>query len=231
MTISCIIAEDEPLAMERTKSYVQKLPYLQLQATFDNAMDALLFVKDNPVQLIFLDINMGDFSGIQLLETKSIQSEVIIISAYHEYALKGYELNVTDYLLKPYTFERFIQAVEKVQQKLVNQNIVADKKMVFIKTAYRLEQLLLSDMLYIEGMRDYRKIVTLNKAPIMTLQTFSSLELEMPARLICRVHKSYMVALDKIESVEKDVISIQQQLIPISETYKKIFFELINKSS
>lgn len=229
--ISCIIAEDEPLAMERTKNYVQKLPYLQLLATFDNAMDALLFVKDNSVELIFLDINMGDFSGIQLLETKSIQSEVIIITAYHEYALKGYELNVTDYLLKPFTFERFIQAVEKVQQKLTNQNVVADKKMVFIKTAYRLEHLLLSDVLYIEGMRDYRKIVTLNKAPIMTLQTFLSLELEMPARLICRVHKSYMVALDKIESVEKDVIRIQQQLIPISETYKKIFFELINKLS
>lgn len=229
--ISCIIAEDEPLAMERTKGYVQKLPYLQLLATFDNAMDALLFVKDNPVQLIFLDINMGDFSGIQLLETKRIRSEVIIITAYDAYAIKGYELNVTDYLLKPYTFERFIQAVEKVQQKLMGQTTIDDKKLVFIKTAYRLEQLLLTEVLYIEGMRDYRKIVTLHKPPVMTLQTFTSLELEMPARLICRVHKSYMVALDKIESIEKDTIKIQHQLIPISETYKKIFFELINKVS
>ncbi len=229
MTISCIIVEDEPLAMERNKSYVQKLPYLQLLAVFDNAIDAMVYVKSNPVQLIFLDINMGEFSGIQLLETKNIPSEIIIITAYDEYALKGYELNVTDYLLKPYCFERFIQAVEKVQQKLLQQPALPDKEFVFIKTAYKLEKVLLSDVLYIEGMRDYRKITMLNKPSIMTLQTFTELETLMPAHLICRVHKSYMVAVDKIESVEKDTIKIQQQLIPVSETYKKGFLELIGR--
>jgi DNA-binding LytR/AlgR family response regulator len=224
--ISCIIVEDEPLAMERTKSYVQKLPYLQLLAAFDNAMDALLYLKANAVQLIFLDINMGDFSGIQLLETKNIQSEVIILTAHHEYAIKSYELNVTDYLLKPYTFERFIQAVEKVQQQLNRPSAVADNKFMFIKTAFKLEKIFLNDVLYIEGMRDYRKIITLDK-PIMTLQTFKDFELEISPRIICRVHKSYMVALNKIESVEKDLIKINNQLIPISDTYKKLFFEQI----
>jgi DNA-binding LytR/AlgR family response regulator len=224
--ISCIIVEDEPLAMERTKSYVQKLPYLQLLAAFDNAMDALLYLKANAVQLIFLDINMGDFSGIQLLETKNIQSEVIILTAHHEYAIKSYELNVTDYLLKPYTFERFIQAVEKVQQQLNRPAAVADNKFMFIKTAFKLEKIFLNDVLYIEGMRDYRKIITLDK-PIMTLQTFKDFELEISPRIICRVHKSYMVALNKIESVEKDLIKINNQLIPISDTYKKLFFEQI----
>jgi DNA-binding LytR/AlgR family response regulator len=223
---SCIIVEDEPLAMERTKSYVQKLPYLQLLAAFDNAMDALLYLKANAVQLIFLDINMGDFSGIQLLETKNIQSEVIILTAHHEYAIKSYELNVTDYLLKPYTFERFIQAVEKVQQQLNRPAAVADNKFMFIKTAFKLEKIFLNDVLYIEGMRDYRKIITLDK-PIMTLQTFKDFELEISPRIICRVHKSYMVALNKIESVEKDLIKINNQLIPISDTYKKLFFEQI----
>ena len=226
---SCIIVEDEPLAMERTRSYVQKLPYLQLLAAFDNAIDALLYLKANAVQLIFLDINLGDFSGIQLLETKNIHSEVIIITAYHEYAIKSYELNVTDYLLKPFTFERFIQAVEKVQQQLNKPAAVADNKFMFIKTAYKLEKIFLNDVLYIEGMRDYRKIITLDK-PIMTLQTFKDFEQEISPKIICRVHKSYMVALNKIESVEKDMIKIKNQLIPISDTYKKLFFEQIRPS-
>jgi DNA-binding LytR/AlgR family response regulator len=228
--ISCIIVEDEPLAMERTKSYVQKLPFLQLLATFDNAIDALLYLKANVVQLIFLDINMGDFSGIQLLETKNILSEVIIITAYHEYAIKSYELNVTDYLLKPFTFERFIQAVDKVQQHLNRPAAIADNKFMFIKTAFKLEKIFLNDVLYIEGMRDYRKIFTLDK-PIMTLQTFKDFEQEISPQIICRVHKSYMVALNKIESVEKDMIKIKNQLIPISDTYKKTFFEQIFPST
>ncbi len=227
--ISCIIVEDEPLAMERTKCYVLKLPYLQLLATFDNAMDALLYLKANTVQLIFLDINMGDFSGIQLLETKNIQSEVIIITAYHEYAIKSYELSVTDYLLKPFTFERFIQAVEKVKQQSGKPAAVADANFLFIKTANKFEKIFLNDILYIEGMRDYRKIVTINK-PIMTLHTLRDFEHEILPKIICRVHKSYMVALNKIESVEKDIIIVKNQLIPISDTYKKLFFEQIRPS-
>lgn len=226
MPISCIIVEDEPLAMERCKSYVQKLPYLQLLACFDNAIEALLFLKQHKTDLIFLDINLGEISGIQLLETGNINSQIIFTTAYHEYALKGYELSVTDYLLKPYTFERFFQAVEKAQNNLAKAETLPDKKYVFIKTEYRLEKLLLADILYIEGMRDYRKIHTIRK-PIMTLQTFTNFELEIPINIICRVHKSYMVALDKIDSVERDRIKIGTTFIPVSETYKKAFFELI----
>src|SRR4051812_43405862 len=118
MRINCIIVEDEPLALERTKSYVLKFPFLNLLFTFDNGMDALVYLKSTKVDLIFLDINMGEMSGIQLLEDGKVKSQVIIITAYQEYALKGYELNVTDYLMKPYTFERFVQAVERVQGNL-----------------------------------------------------------------------------------------------------------------
>jgi DNA-binding LytR/AlgR family response regulator len=226
MKVDCIIIEDEPLAMERAKSYVQKLPFLHLLCTFDNAMDTLVFLKTNAVDLIFLDINMGALSGIQLLESANIKSEVIITTAYNEYAIKGYELNVTDYLLKPFTFERFVQSVEKAQNNLAKKNIKHDKKFVFVKTEYRLEKLLLNDIIYIEGMRDYRKIYTGDKQ-IMTLQTFKDFEEEIPSHIICRVHKSYMVALDKIDSIEKDRIRIKDLFIPISETYKKYFFELI----
>lgn len=227
MKCTCIIVEDEPLARERTGLYIQKLPFLELLGSFDNARDALVFLKTRKVDLIFLDINLGELSGIQLLETSRINSYVIITTAYPEFALKGYELDVTDYLLKPYTFERFVQAVEKVQQKILKQD-TADKKFIFIKTENRLEKIQFDDILYIEGMRDYRSIYTKGKR-IMTLQTFKWLEEEVPASIVCRVHKSFMVSLDKIESIERDRIRIGEKFIPISETYKQSFLQLINR--
>lgn len=226
MKLNCIIVEDEPLALERTKSYVLKVPFLNLLSSFDNGMDALVFLKSNTVDLIFLDINMGEFSGIQLLESANIQAEVIITTAYNEYALKGYDLNVTDYLLKPFTFERFLQAVEKAEKNLSKTESSKDKTFIFVKTEYRLEKLFLNEILYIEGMRDYRRIHAMDKK-IMTLQTFKHFEKDIPATLICRVHKSFMVSINKIDSIERDRIKIKDILIPISETYKKNFFDLI----
>ncbi len=227
MSISCIIIEDEPLAMERTKSYVQKLPFLNLLACFENGIDALVYLNTNKVDLIFLDINLGEISGIQLLETGNITSQVIIITAYQEHALKGFELNVTDYLMKPYTFDRFLQAVSRAQDNLSKTTLETQKDFIFIKTEYRLEKISFNDILYIEGMRDYRRIHTSHKK-IMTLQTFKELEQEIPASIISRVHKSFMVSLNKIESIERNRIKIKDILIPISETYKKKFFDLIN---
>jgi two-component system, LytTR family, response regulator len=224
MKINCIIIEDEPLALERTKSYVLKLSFLNLLSTFDNALDALVFLKTNKVDLIFLDINMGQFSGIQLLETGNIKAKTIITTAYNEYALKGYDLNVTDYLMKPFTFERFLQAIDKVGTDSIKQ--APANNFIFIKTEYRLEKVFLNEILFIEGMRDYRRIHTSSKK-IMTLKTFKEFEEEISPSIICRVHKSFMVALDKIDSVERDRIKINTRLIPISATYRQKFFELI----
>jgi DNA-binding LytR/AlgR family response regulator len=230
MKINCIIIEDEPLALERTKSYVLRLSYLNLLSSFESGIDAITFLKENKVDLIFLDINMDELSGIQLLESTKIESEVILTTAYNEYALKGFDLNVTDYLLKPFTFERFLQAVDKAKNNLEKNEVVKEKSFIFVKTEYRLEKLSLSEVLYIEGMRDYRRI-HMNDKRIMTLQTFKDFEQEIPSNIICRVHKSFMVSLDKIMSVEKDRIKIKDVIIPISETYKKEFLELINHSS
>jgi two-component system, LytTR family, response regulator len=230
MKINCIIIEDEPLALERTKSYVLRLPYLNLLASFESGIDALTFLKENKVDLIFLDINMDELSGIQLLESTKIESEVILTTAYNEYALKGFDLNVTDYLLKPFTFERFLQAVDKAQKNLTKKEDTQEKKFIFVKTEYRLEKLFLNEILYIEGMRDYRRIHT-NSKRIMTLQTFKEFEQEIPENIICRVHKSFMVSLDKIVSIERDRIKIKDVVIPISDTYKKDFLVLINHSS
>ena len=224
--IKCIIIEDEPLAQERVRGYVSKIPNLELIGSFENGIDALFFLKTNEIDLLFLDINIGEFNGIQFAETLKSPIQIIITTAYPEYALKGFDLNVTDYLLKPFTFDRFIQAVERVQLK-PNNELQAIKSYVFIKTEYRLEKVFLNDIIYIEGMRDYRRIHTVDKK-IMTLQTFKELEDEIPTSIVCRVHKSFMVNIDKIESIERDRIKIKDVLIPISETYKKSFFEVIN---
>jgi two-component system, LytTR family, response regulator len=224
---SCIIIEDEPLALERTKGFVNKIPFLNLCGTFDNSLSGLAFLKSNKVDLLFLDINMDELSGIELLESSKIDSQVIITTAYQEYALKGYELNVTDYLLKPFTFDRFLKAVNKAQENLSQSKPEAQLDYIFVKTENRLEKINISEILYIEGMRDYRRIHTVNKR-IMTLQNFSELEQILPSNLVCRVHKSYMVGINKIESIERSRIKIADQIIPISETYRELFFQVIN---
>lgn len=228
MKINCIIIEDEPLALERTREYVQKISFLSLRATFDNALDALAFLKTNRVDLIFLDINLGEMSGIQLLETSAVKSHVILTTAYQEYALKGFDLKVADYLLKPFTLERFIQAVDRVAEHFQPKKpIQAPLNFLFVKTENRLEKVVLREIIFIEGMRDYRRIHTTTGKRVMTPQTFAEFEAQIPPRIVCRVHKSYMVALDKIDSIEKSEIKIKDRTIPISETYRERFFRLI----
>ena len=225
MKINCIIVEDEPLALERMKEYVRRLPFLNLLATFENALDALAFLKTENVDLTFLDINLGEMSGIQLLETSAITSQVILTTAYQEYAVKGFDLKVADYLLKPFTFERFVQAVDRVLPK---KQTVTPNTFIFVKTENRLEKVALEEIIYIEGMRDYRRIHTTSKR-IMTLQTFTEFERQIPTNIVCRVHKSYMVSLDKIDSIEKRGLKIRDRIIPISETYKEKFFALVGR--
>lgn len=224
---TCIIIEDEPLALEKTKDFANKIPFLDLCATFDNALDGLAYLKNNKVDLFFLDINMDELSGIELLESSKITSQVIITTAYQEYALKGYELQVTDYLLKPFTFNRFLQAANKVQENLSHRAPEKQLDFIFVKTENRLEKITINDILYIEGMRDYLRIHTVHKK-IMTLQSFNELEQLIPAHLVCRVHKSYMVAVNKIDSIERSRIKIGNLVIPVSLTYKDLLFQLIN---
>lgn len=225
--LSCIIIEDEPLALEKTKDFVDKVPFLRLNATFDNALTGLNYLNNNKVDLLFLDINMDELTGIELLESSKINSQVVITTAYQEYALKGYELQITDYLLKPFTFNRFLQAVNKAQENLVQKKSDNPADFIFVKTENRLEKIMISEIIYIEGMRDYRRIHTTTKK-VMTLQNFTEFERLIPASLVCRVHKSFMIAVSKIESIERSRIKIADQLIPVSDTYKDTFFQLIN---
>jgi len=225
--INCGIIEDEPLALERTRQFVEKVPSLTLVAAFDDALRGLNYLQSHKVDILFLDINMDELSGIELLESAAIEAQVIFTTAYQEYALKGYELSVTDYLLKPFTFQRFLQAVNKAQENLKKgkQNTQRND-FIFIKTENRLEKVILNDIIYIEGMRDYLRIHTVDKK-IMTLQNFKELEQLIPKEIVCRVHKSYMVGLNKIHSIERSRIKIADQLIPISDSYRATFFQLI----
>lgn len=225
MDINCVIVEDEPLAEEKLRNYILKVPFLKLLGSFDNGVEAIAFIQTNNVSLIFLDIMMDEFSGIQLLESLPRRPEVIITTAYDRYAMKGFDFNVRDYLLKPFSFERFLQAVNRVHDYLLmERNDVP--AFIFVKTEHRLENVRLDEILFIEGMRDYRKIHTTTKK-LMTLQTFGELENSLPARNFCRVHKSYLVSLSKIEHIERDGIRIGEQLIPVSKTYKDELFRRI----
>jgi two-component system, LytTR family, response regulator len=225
MVINCIILEDEPLALKRTKEYIGQVSYLNLIASFTNAFDAIGFLKENIVDLIFLDIEMDGFTGIEFIESLSSNPQIIITTAYDKYALKGFELNVTDYLLKPFRFDRFLTAVERVYG-VVTKDKKEDKNFMFVKTEYRLERIALSDIYFIEGMGDYRNVQTGLKK-ILTLKTISDFENELPINGFCRVHKSYIVSLDKIISIEHNRIKIKDSLIPVSDSYKERFYNLI----
>ncbi len=232
MEISCIIVEDEPLAVEKLTGFICQISFLRLIQTFDNGIEAIGFIKSNPVDLIFLDIQMDNFTGIQLLESVSERPQVIIVSAYDEYALKGYEFSVTDYLLKPYSFERFVQAVDKVaenhksRQQQQSYHHPITEEIIFVKTEYRIERIVLDDILYIKGMKDYQMIVTRCKK-IMTLQSFREIENVLPLPYFMRIHKSYIVALNKIDRIERNRIEIHQETLPIGETYKEKFYDTL----
>ncbi|TNE53851.1 MAG: response regulator transcription factor [Bacteroidetes bacterium] len=225
MKISCIIVEDEPLALKRTKSYVLKTPILELMGSFENANDALKFLTTQPIDLIFLDIRMDELTGIEFLETANVKSKIIFTTAFEEYAIKGYELNVLDYLLKPFTYPRFLQAINKYES--VNNE---PSNYIFVKSGYALEKVYLNEVLYIEGMGDYRRIHTSSNKKIMTLQTFTELQQLLPKMNFQRVHKSYLVSIEKIDVIERNFIAIGKEKIPISATYKANFHHFIKRS-
>ena len=229
MKINCIVIEDEPLALKKINEFISQVDYLNLLEGFDNSVKAIGFLKNNSVDLIFLDIRMKKLTGIQFLESLKSKPKVIITSAYDEYALKGYELDVSDYLLKPFSFDRFLKSVEKVYNNLVTNNIEQKPDYIFVKTEYRIEKIELKNILYIQGMKDYLQIFTIDKK-IMTLQSFKNLVQVLPDREFVRVHNSYMVSISKIDSIERKRIKIGDSLIPISDSYKDDFYNLLQAS-
>jgi DNA-binding LytR/AlgR family response regulator len=228
MNIRCIAVDDEPLAIEKIKSFIDKLPQFQLVATFSNALTAYEFLINNSVDLIFLDIQMGKSNGIELVEKMINKPQIIFTTAYNEYAIKAFELAVTDYLLKPYTFDRFNQAVNKASdyilwQKTVLKSVTKDIDYIFVKSGYKLIKIFLTDILFIEGMRDFQCVVTPD-SKILVSHSFQELEKILPKSFV-RCHKSYIVSLSRVESIERDRIRIGNKYIPIGDTFKESFYK------
>ncbi|MCX6265941.1 MAG: LytTR family DNA-binding domain-containing protein [Bacteroidetes bacterium] len=224
MNINCIVIDDTPLAVEKLEGFIRQVPILNLLKTFNSGLEAISFMKTNPVDLVFLDIQMEQFSGLQFLDSLQNPPQIIIVSAYSQYAVSGFDHSVTDYLLKPYSFERFLKAIDKVQPDL---GVKSQKEYMFVKTEYRMERISFSDILYIEGKGAYLRIVT-RKSGIMTLQSFQNMESMLPPDNFLRIHKSFMVALNKIESIERNRIKIGDQDIPVGLSYRERFMKALN---
>lgn len=236
MKIRCVIIDDEPLAIEKLKGFVQKVPFLELVSSFQSGIEAIPMLRTSEIDLLFLDIQMEDLTGIQLLEHLQRPPCVIFTTAYSEYAIKSYELNVCDYLLKPISFDRFILSINKVVDKLrtvvpkhqQEQEQQSQVDFMLVKADYHMQKIEFRDILYIEGMKDYLRIVTPSKR-IMTLQTFKNMEDILPNDQFCRIHKSYIVSLKKIEKIERNRVLITSEYLPIGETYRKTFFDLMRQ--
>jgi len=229
--LRCIAVDDEPPALQKMKEYISKIPYFELCGLFDNGMDVIDFLRDNTVDLIFLDIEMKDLNGIQLLNVLQEKPKVILTTAYDDYALKAFELEVCDYLLKPISFERFVKASEKAFKETVKHTHIVEpekepetiREFMFVKTEFRMQRINFDDILYIEGLKEYLVIYTASEK-VLTLQSFNSIMEVLPENNFIRIHKSYIVAINKIESIERNRISIDKKLLPIGRTYKDEFY-------
>ena len=232
--LKCMVIDDEPLAIQLLANHISKVSFLELVSTFNNPMEALISFNSQPVDLIFLDIQMPQLTGIQFMKLLQNRAQVVISSAYQEYAIEGFEHNVTDYLLKPISFERFYKAVEKAYN-LKNPSHILEQKQdlypatggyIFVKVETKMVRVELDDILYIEGLKNYVSIY-IKAHRIVTLQVMKQLEEILPPNRFVRVHKSYIVALDKINSIERQEITINDRIIPIGITYQEHFFKLL----
>jgi two-component system LytT family response regulator len=225
--IKCIIIEDEPLAIKVLSDYVSQVPFLKLQATFKDAILATDWLRDNNTELIFLDIHLPKLKGMAFLKTLSHPPAVIITTAYHQYAVEGFDLNVTDYLLKPIEFERFLVAVNKIKtgeginQESETRNKESVRDHLFLNVQKKKVKLLFDEILYIESQREYIKIVTTKKEFLSKMSTHE-IEGLLPAHLFKRIHRSFIVSLSKIESYTAEEVEIKGISIPVGRGYRDV---------
>ncbi|GAT63517.1 LytR/AlgR family response regulator transcription factor [Paludibacter jiangxiensis] len=232
--INCLIVDDEPLALDLIESYVRKTPFLNLVGRCNNAIAAMEAIHGGGIDLLFLDIQMPELNGLELSKMISDKTKVIFTTAFQQYALDGYKVNALDYLLKPISYQEFLQAANKAA-KLFNllrnqSNGEAGNDSIFVKTEYKLVQIFLNDILYVEGLKDYVKIYLESATePILSLMSMKSVEERLPPDKFMRVHRSFIVQLDKIKTIERNRIVFGKIHIPISDSYKDHFMEFLNK--
>jgi DNA-binding LytR/AlgR family response regulator len=236
--IRCLVVDDEPLALNILEDYISKMPFLTLVKVTTNPIEALQLVQEGRIDLVFLDVQMPELTGIQFLRIANGKAKVILTTAYSQYALEGYELDVIDYLLKPIAFDRFFKAVQKAQailQPSSKPEIKAEtapqsdflSDFIFVKTEHKIQKVYLNDILFIEGLKDYISIFTPAER-IITLQNMKKMEDALPEKHFIRVHKSYIVSLNKIDSIERSRIFIGEKVIPVGDTYREEFFKIVD---
>jgi DNA-binding LytR/AlgR family response regulator len=242
MKYNCVIVDDERPALKLLTAYIKKLPHLELVASCEDAFEAIAALQNNQVDILFLDIHMPEFTGIELLQSLKQKPQVIMTTAYREYAVEGFEMEVTDYLVKPFSFERFLQGVNKATQNLNSEKIpktnsssteslsdISEKKQdtyFFVKTNHKMEKVPLQEILYIESMREYVSI-QLKSRRFVVHQTMNAMEEKLPLPDFMRVHRSYIIGLNHIQTIMGNVLNINGKEIPIGGSYRKSFFDQI----
>ncbi|UZD22396.1 LytTR family DNA-binding domain-containing protein [Algoriphagus halophytocola] len=243
MKLNCVAIDDEPLALELLSKFIEQTSFLNLIGKFDNAIEALGFINQNDVQLAFMDIQMPDLSGMELARVldgkkNSDKTRIIFATAYHQFAIEGYKVEALDYLLKPYSYEDFLNAATKAftyferqsQTKTEAAPAESAPDYIFLKVEYQLVKVMLQDIAYVEAYKDYVKVHLLSKPnPLLSLTSLKNMEELLPADKFMRVHRSYIVALDHIDSVAKNVIHVGQNSITVSDNYKEAFLDFMSR--
>jgi DNA-binding LytR/AlgR family response regulator len=225
--IKCMIVDDEPLGRDVLEKFILQTPGLKLSAVCKNGFEALQFIHEMEIDLIFLDINMPKLSGLSFVKTMTKSPKVIFVTAYPEYAVEGFEVNAVDYLVKPVSFERFIKSVNKVKE-LMQLNHAIDADSIFVKVEKKLFKLRFSDIFYIEAYGDYLKLHT-GKNILIATETMKNIEDKLPVAIFQRIHKSFIINLTKMEFIEANQVRIKERFLPVGATYKEEFEKRLKK--
>ena len=234
--ITCIAIDDEPLALRQIVGYVEKTPFLELVDSFSNALKALDFLQSNTVDLMFVDINMPDLSGLEFVESLTNPPKVIFTTAYREYAFEGFKMDAADYLVKPIGYTDFLKSVDKTRERYfvepkVPETVENNEQYLFIKSEYKIVRINYDDILYVEGMRDYVRIHLENQKPVMALMSIKKMQEHLPGANFMRVHRSFIVNLNKITTIERNRIVFDGKVyIPISDQYKDQFQDFLDNN-
>jgi DNA-binding LytR/AlgR family response regulator len=221
--MKCIIVDDENLALDLMENNIARIPFLTLVKRCKNAFDAIRYLNEYPVDLMFLDIQMSGITGIEMLQTLKSPPMVILVSAYDNYAIEGFNLDVIDYLVKPVPFERFLKACNKalgIYQGMNSAGLPPDRNYFFVNVEYRQVKINFEDIVYIEAMRDYIRIYLHNQKPVITHMSMKAIDEKLNEHHFTRIHKSYIVNVNRIKTIKRGMILIENQEVPFSENYK-----------
>ena len=233
MEIKCLTIDDEPLALQQIAGYIQKIHFLKLEASCSSAFEAMKVLDSQSIDLMFVDINMPDLNGLEFVKSLEKKPLIIFTTAYSEYAVEGFKLDAINYLLKPFYFSEFLKAVQKARGQLelmqkAHEELESTDDFLFIKSEYKLVRINYNDILFIEGMKEYVRIHLIGQKPVMSLLSMKSLEEKLPKNRFMRIHRSYIVNLDKITVVERFRIIFDNVRIPVSENYREKFQVFLN---